>query len=123
MVKDALATGKINVFAKGKHFRPIVDVTDIARAYVIAIKSKNPDICGQIFNLSYKNYQVIDIAKEVKKTLYHKFGMHVEINIDKSEAKVRNYRISTEKMENFFKTGIGKSSFITPFICYLLCGT
>ena len=38
-VKDALATGKIHVHFGGAMWRPLIDVRDVARAYVTAIEA------------------------------------------------------------------------------------
>ena len=52
---------KMSVFG-GEQYRPLLHVKDVARAIEIAIRSKKG-----VFNLSYKNMRIIDIAKEIQK--------------------------------------------------------
>ena len=51
---------------------------------------------GQIFNVSYDNYKILDLAYEVREALE---GIDVEIQVDHSERKDRSYRVSTDKIQ------------------------
>ncbi|MEK7581001.1 MAG: SDR family oxidoreductase [Patescibacteria group bacterium] len=103
MVKDALNCRRINVFCKGMQWRPLVDVRDVAEAYVRAIECKNLMINGQVFNLLYKNYTMIELARIVKKILKEKFNLDIRIVIDNTPKIGRNYKISSEKLNRYFK--------------------
>lgn len=105
MVKDALLTKKILIFCQGKQWRPIVDVKDVARAYIQALKFPEEPIRGQVFNLLYGNYQVLEIAKIVKKTLKESFGISTELKFDNSKKHDRSYRISDLKLKKIFNWG------------------
>lgn len=99
MVKDALATGKITVLCRGKQWRPLVDVRDVARAYILALCAPEEKIRGQIFNLAYKNYKILPLAKVVKKALENATNSNIKIEVDLSDRKDRSYRISTSKIK------------------------
>ena len=99
MVKDALATGKITVLCRGKQWRPLVDVRNVARAYILALCAPEEKIRGQIFNLVYKNYQILPLAKIVKKALEKVTNSNIKIEVDNSDRKDRSYRISGSKIK------------------------
>ena len=82
----------------GDQFRPLLHVKDVARAIEVAIKSKKRGI----FNLSYKNMKIIDIAKEIQK--YFKNTKIIKTKIKFQDA--RNYRVSNSKAskELYFKS-------------------
>lgn len=103
MVKDALQANSINVFCKGKQWRPLVDVEDVARAYISAIELDNDHICGQVFNLHYKNFTMIELAMSIKKVLKSKFNREIKINIDNSPKIGRNYKMDGAKLRKVFK--------------------
>lgn len=103
MVKDALQSGIINVYQHGVQWRPLVDVVDVARAYILALKSENPDTCGQIFNLRYKNYTVLELSRVIKRTLELKFNIKVKLKIENGSKVGRNYKISGDKLYKVFK--------------------
>ena len=88
---------KMSVFG-GDQFRPLLHVKDVARAIEVAIKSKKRGI----FNLSYKNMKIIDIAKEIQK--YFKNTKIIKTKIKFQDA--RNYRVRNSKAskELYFKS-------------------
>ena len=73
---------KMSVFG-GEQYRPLLHVKDVARAIEIAIRSKKRGV----FNLSYKNMRIIDIAKEIQK--YFKNTKIIKTQIKFQDA--RNY--------------------------------
>lgn len=102
MVKDALRYKKIKVFCGGRQWRPLIDVRDVVSAYIIAIESKNRKICGEIFNLLYKNYTILELANYIRKTFWDKFKLNIEVEVDDSPKIGRNYKISSDKLGKFF---------------------
>src|SRR5213596_4048501 len=50
-VKDALSTGRITIHYGGEMWRPLVDIRDVARAYVAAIEAPEDAVRGQVFNI------------------------------------------------------------------------
>ena len=98
MVKKAFSEGRLNVFCGGTQWRPLVDVKDAARAYVSCLDADEKDMRGEIFNVSYDNFQVWDIAHRVKEAI--KDIQPVEVDIDYSSGAIdRSYSISNKKLE------------------------
>ncbi len=79
---------KMSVFG-GEQYRPLLHVKDVARAIEIAIRSKKKGI----YNLSYKNMRIIDIAKEIQK--YFKTSKIIKTKIKFQDA--RNYKVRNSK--------------------------
>jgi len=99
MLKTALLYNKLIVFCGGEQWRPLIDISDVAEAHIIAIEADSKDVAGQIFNLVYKNYRVLELAHWVQKALRELKGMNPEIEVDYSPRKDRSYRISGEKIK------------------------
>lgn len=97
MVKDALYKKEIKVFCKGEQWRPLVDVNDVAQAYIVACISDPQIISGQIFNLVYKNYKMLDLAKIIKSVFKKHANQNIKIIVEMEDRKDRSYRISDEK--------------------------
>lgn len=98
MLKDALSKNKITVTGGGRQYRPLVDVRDVAQAYLVALAAPEQIVSGQIFNLSYDNYHIADLARLVKKAIESKLKVKLKLEIANSRKKDRSYRISTEKI-------------------------
>ena len=99
MLKTAMMTNKLIVFCGGEQWRPLVDVRDVAEAHILALEAPSDKVCGQIFNLVYKNYRVLELAHWVQKVLRELKGMNPEIEVDYSPRKDRSYRVSGEKIK------------------------
>jgi nucleoside-diphosphate-sugar epimerase len=97
-VKDALSTGRLNVFYGGEMWRPLIEVKDVARAYVTALEADADLIRGQIFNLVQRNHRIAELALRVQRSLA---GVDVpaELDIDYEDRMVRSYRISSGKVQ------------------------
>ncbi len=85
---------KMSVFG-GDQFRPILHVKDVARAIEIAIKSKKKGI----YNLSFKNMKIIEIANAIGK--HFKNSKIIKTKIKFQDA--RNYRVKNNKAEKELK--------------------
>ena len=102
MVKNAFLNGRIKAFCGGTQWRPLVDVKDVARAHIACLEARTEDIKGEIFNVVYDNYQMLDLAHRVKEAL--KGTKDVEVDVDYTEGRIdRSYRISKEKLEERLK--------------------
>ena len=97
-VRDALATGRIQVHFGGAMWRPLIDVKDVARAYVMAIEAEEDQIRGQVFNLTAGNFRISELAMRVRRAL-QAAGVEVELDVDYSYRLVRSYRVSGEKIK------------------------
>ncbi len=94
LVTKALTEGKLTVFG-GDQWRPLLHVTDVANAINHTLDSK---VTG-IFNLHYKNYKIIDIAKAIVDKVPN-------ASIETTPMKfqdARNYQVSSDKL--FKETG------------------
>lgn len=99
LVKDALATGYMTVFYGGEMWRPLVDIKDVARAYITLLEAREEKVKGEIFNLVFKNFRISELALRVKEAL-REVGVESEVKTDYRYRGVRSYRVSGGKMEN-----------------------
>lgn len=99
MLKSALLTGKIQVNCGGEQWRPLVDIRDVALAHIVAIEAPEEKVRGQIFNVVYKNYRVLELAHWIQKALRETKGINPEIVVDYSTRIDRSYRISGSKLK------------------------
>ncbi len=97
-VKFAMSQGYLNLHYGGEMWRPLVDVRDVARAYILAIQAEEDKVRGQIFNVSHHNYRISELALRVSEAL-RQVGIDPEIRVDYGYKGVRSYRVSTKKIE------------------------
>jgi nucleoside-diphosphate-sugar epimerase len=97
-VKDALSEGKLHVFYGGEMWRPLIDVQDVARAYVTALECDADLIGGQVFNLATGNFRISELALRSQRAL-QRLGITVDLDVDYSYRMVRSYRTSPEKVQ------------------------
>jgi nucleoside-diphosphate-sugar epimerase len=97
-VKDALATGRLNVFMGGEMWRPLVDVEDVARAYVIALDADASQVGGQVFNLTAGNFRIAELALRTQRAL-RAVDVEADVAVDYENRLVRSYRVSGRKAE------------------------
>lgn len=100
MVRNALDKGVIQVFCGGEQWRPLVDITDAARAYIALLEAPKEKVCGEIFNLSYKNYRMLELAHWIEKVFREQNLREIKIEVDYSERKDRSYRVSAKKLSD-----------------------
>ncbi len=96
-VKDALTKGTLTVFCGGEMWRPLVDVTDVAKAHICCVEAPEDKVRGQIFNLVFKNYRILELAHYTREALKHR--VKLDINVDYSHYKARSYRVTGQKIE------------------------
>lgn len=105
LVTKALTEGKLTVFG-GEQWRPLLHVVDVANAIAHTIES---DITG-IFNLHYKNFKIVDIAKAIIEKV-------PSASIETTPMKfqdARNYQVSSEKL--YKESGFKASTSLTKGI-------
>jgi len=96
--RDAFSKGVLKVDAGGMAWRPFVDVSDVARAHILAVTCPESKINGgQIFNLVFDNFQILDLAHRVKYILKDK--KHIEVEVDYTTKEARSYRMTGEKLK------------------------
>jgi nucleoside-diphosphate-sugar epimerase len=96
-VKDALMNGALKVFCGGEMWRPLVEVTDAAKAYICCVEAPEHKVRGQVFNLVYKNYRILELAHWVREAF--RPIRTLEIEVDYSHYRARSYRVSGQKIE------------------------
>jgi len=97
-VKDALAHGEITTYYGGEMWRPLVDVRDVARAYITCLEARPETVSGEIFNVAYRNMRISELALRVRAAL-RELGVACDIRPDYSYRGVRSYRVSSRKIE------------------------
>lgn len=95
-VKDALSKGKMTVHYGGAMWRPLIDVRDVARAYVIGLQAPEELVKGQIFNLVGGNFRISELALRTKCAL-EPLGIKADVDVDFAYRLVRSYRVSGDK--------------------------
>lgn len=100
-VKDALSRGCITIHYGGEMWRPLVEVRDVATAYIDLLAAPEERIAGETFNLLYRNYRISELALRVQ-TAFAQIGMKIEILSDYQYKGVRSYRVSGKKFEHTF---------------------
>jgi nucleoside-diphosphate-sugar epimerase len=96
-LKDAATVRKLYLHGGGWQWRPLVDVSDVARAHLAVLSAPIGDVGGEIFNVMEENYQVRQLAMLVAGSLSLK-GRHVTLEEAPLPALVRDYRMSNLKM-------------------------
>ncbi|MEJ0061049.1 MAG: SDR family oxidoreductase [Terricaulis sp.] len=92
MTLDAVSKRVISV-SGGQQWRPLVGVTDAARAFIAALESAPGAIGGNVFNIGLSNLQVIDVAAVVRETV----PGPVDVVVKAVESDARNYSVSFER--------------------------
>ena len=87
-VRDALSKGYLTVNCGGEMWRPLVDVTDLARVYIACVEAPAEKVHGRIFNVVGKNYRILELAHWVREAL--KPLRKVEIEVDYSDHRTRS---------------------------------
>ncbi len=96
-VKDALASGVMTLFYGGEMWRPLVDVKDVARAYLLVLQAPEEKVKGQVFNVVNKNFRVSELALHVRESL-RRLDIQAQVRVDYAYRSVRSYRVSAQKI-------------------------
>ena len=97
-VKDALQKGILTLHYGGEMWRPLVNIRDVARAYIACLEADESVVRGEIFNVSLRNFRISELALRVRETLGN-IGIRVDIVPDYSYKGVRSYQVSADKLE------------------------
>jgi nucleoside-diphosphate-sugar epimerase len=95
LVAHAFTTGKVLIKSDGTPWRPIVHITDIARAFIAVLDTPAELVHNQAFNIGStdENHQVRDLAEIVAATVP---GCRIEYAPGAS-ADPRSYRVNCDK--------------------------
>lgn len=99
MVRDALRSKSIKVFCRGRQWRPLIAIEDVAEAYQLTLAAPTQRIAGQIINISQQNYLVKDVAGLVRTAFDDIYGIPIHIAYEQDDKPDRSYRVSTKKAE------------------------
>lgn len=94
LTAHALTNRKIKVFG-GSQMRPALNIEDIVRFYKLMLEAPTEKIHKQAFNVSYKNYTMMEIANEIKKAIGDNL---IDIEVMPTD-DLRSYHINTDKMK------------------------
>jgi nucleoside-diphosphate-sugar epimerase len=97
-VKDALSKGYLTVHYGGEMWRPLVEVRDAARAYIACLRAEQEKVKEQIFNISFTNFRISELALRVRET-FRSLGHDIDIRSDYGYRGVRSYRVSSAKIQ------------------------
>ena len=98
MTMDAFEKGRIHVYCAGDNWRPLVDIRDIADAHIAAMKAPEIKVKGEIFNLVYKNFRILELGHWIREIIKPYKKVEVEVLFGTKES--RSYRVSGEKIKD-----------------------
>jgi nucleoside-diphosphate-sugar epimerase len=96
-LKDAVTVGKLYLHGGGWQWRPLVDVSDVARAHILCLNAPLDAVRGETFNVMQENYQVRQLAMLVAGSLSLQ-GRQVTLEEAPLPKLVRDYRMSNLKL-------------------------
>jgi nucleoside-diphosphate-sugar epimerase len=96
-LKDAVTAGKLYLHGGGWQWRPLVDISDVARAHIACLNAPLDAVGGEIFNVMQENYQVRQLAMLVAGSLSLR-GRSVTLEEAPLPQLVRDYRMSNLKL-------------------------
>lgn len=96
-VMHAFKTRRLDVWFGGEAWRPVVHIRDTAKAHIRCLEADPGKVRGEIFNLVYKNYRILELAHRVRKAL-GEMGINVEVDVNYDQVDNRSYRTAGEKI-------------------------
>ncbi len=99
-IANGISTKKIILKSDGTAWRPLIDVRDLSRAFLMFVEANENLINGKVFNVGFDdgNYQIKDVLKIVKNNL-----KDCEIVFEGGNNKdLRSYKVSFENFSNLF---------------------
>ena len=99
LTNHAITNGKITVFG-GEQKRPNLHVEDMCDVYEVMLDAPAENIAGEIFNIGYENFTVMEIAQFVQGVVSEEFPElgKVDIVVTESDDK-RSYQINSDKIK------------------------
>lgn len=97
-LRDALSKGHVTTHFGGEMWRPLVDIRDAARAYIVCLDAEESKVSGEIFNVVYRNFRISELALRVVGAL-REAGVKVELKPEYRYQGVRSYRVSGKKFQ------------------------
>lgn len=103
LVAWACATGVVRLKSDGRAWRPLVHVSDVARAYTAVLEAPRDRVHCQAFNVgrTRENYRVMELARVVEAAIP---GTRVEF-VDAPDHDRRDYRVDCDKIGSLLPEG------------------
>lgn len=97
MSLHAFTQGRVYVMGTGNHWRPLLHVADVARAFREVLRAPREAVAGEIFNVGDDdlNFRIITIAYQVKAVL-----PDTVVDILKEDPERRDYRVRFGKFRD-----------------------
>jgi nucleoside-diphosphate-sugar epimerase len=92
MTLDAMMKRTITVIG-GQQWRPLVGVTDAARAFIDAIECPAEAIGGNVYNIGMTNLQIVDVAAIVRDSV----PVVAEMSVTPVGTDARNYSVNFDR--------------------------
>lgn len=99
MTLTAFQKSRIIVMGGGEQWRPLIHVSDVAKAFITTICSDSSVINREIFNIGLDNFQIKNLAYLVRDLL----PFQIEIDIAPDDADKRNYNVEFSKAREKLK--------------------
>ena len=110
MTLTAFQKGRIIVMGGGLQWRPLVHLSDVSRAFIKVISSKQELVNKEIFNVGLNNFQIKNLAYLVREEL----PFPVEIEIAPDDDDKRDYNVLFNKAQE--KLGFDAQTGVTEGI-------
>ena len=99
LTNHAVNSKKILVLGGGEQKRPNLHVEDMCRAYENIIQADSDKINNEVFNVSYENKKIIELADLVKKNVENFYNIRdIEIEVNTETNDKRSYHVNSEKI-------------------------
>ena len=95
MTLTAFQKGRIIVMGGGLQWRPLVHLSDVAKAFITVIGEKKDNINKEVFNIGLDNFQIKNLAYLVRDEL----PFNIEIDMAPDDADKRDYNVIFKKAE------------------------
>jgi nucleoside-diphosphate-sugar epimerase len=120
MTLTAFQKGRIIVMGGGLQWRPLVHLSDVSRAFIAVILSKQNLVNQEIFNVGLDNFQIKNLAYLVREGL----PFPVEIETAPDDADKRDYNVVFQKASEKigFKAEVGVTQGISEIYLALKSG-
>ncbi len=100
LTNHAVNNNKITVLGGGEQKRPNLDVRDMCRAYKTVLDANDDKINNEIFNVSYDNKKIIELAKMVKSNTEKFYNINnIEIEVKSETVDKRSYHVNSDKIK------------------------
>lgn len=100
LTNHAVNNNKITVLGGGEQKRPNLDVRDMCRAYKTVLDANDEKINNEIFNVSYDNKKIIELAKMVKSNTEKFYNINnIEIEVKSETVDKRSYHVNSDKIK------------------------